>query len=208
LHKWEIKIDSDVSKGTTFILTIPLSDSYLSNKQKIIDENRCDDSAEQNAKDKNQKIERGLNNLVENGEPILDERTISDESVKKNPLILVVEDSNDVRTYISSLLKTDYNIIEAENAEEGIAKATELMPDLILSDIMMPGMDGMEFCKHIKTNFQTSHIPVILLTAKVSQESRIEGLETGADDYVTKPFNFRELSIRIKIFWSKEKIKR
>lgn len=198
LHKWEIKIDSDVSKGTTFILTIPLSDSYLSNKQKIIDENRCDDSAEQNAKDKNQKIERGLNNLVENGEPILDERTISDESVKKNPLILVVEDSNDVRTYISSLLKTDYNIIEAENAEEGIAKATELMPDLILSDIMMPGMDGMEFCKHIKTNFQTSHIPVILLTAKVSQESRIEGLETGADDYVTKPFNFRELSIRIK----------
>ncbi len=198
LHKWEINIESEVSKGTTFILTIPLSDSYLSDKQKIIDENRYADPSGQITGNKNQKIEKVSSDLVENEKPILDGQTISDEPIKKNPLILVVEDSNDVRAYISSLLKSDYKIIEAENAEEGITKATELMPDLILSDVMMPGMNGMEFCKHIKTNFQTSHIPVILLTAKVSQESKIEGLETGADDYITKPFNFNELSIRIK----------
>ncbi len=198
LHKWEINIESEVNKGTTFILTVPLSDSYLSDKQKIVDENRCADPADQIAENKNQKIGKDSSDSFDNEKHILDGQTLSDESIKKNPLILVVEDSNDVRAYISSLLKSDYNIIEAENAEVGIKKATELMPDLILSDVMMPGMNGMEFCKQIKTNFQTSHIPVILLTAKVSQESKIEGLETGADDYVTKPFDFKELSIRIK----------
>ena len=111
---------------------------------------------------------------------------------------MIVEDSRDVREYILSLLQNEYNILQAENAIDGFTKANELMPDLILSDVMMPGTNGLEFCKQIKINFQTSHIPIILLTAKVSQENKIEGLETGADDYVTKPFSFRELSVRIK----------
>lgn len=199
LHKWKINIESEIAKGTTFILTIPLSDSYLLDKQKIKEENNSNKfSSDQTKIINHQNGVKVLNSSAENQKFSEDRQLISNESKKKNPSILIVEDSSDVREYILSLLQNDYNIIQAENAETGINKATELMPDLILSDVMMPGMDGMEFCKHIKINFQTSHIPVILLTAKVSQENKIEGLETGADDYITKPFNFNELSVRIK----------
>jgi DNA-binding response OmpR family regulator len=95
-------------------------------------------------------------------------------------------------------LKPDYKVLLADRAEEGIKLALENMPDLILSDLMMPGMDGIEFCNKIKSDWQTSHIPFILLTAKVTDESKIEGLEIGADDYLTKPFNYEELAVRIK----------
>ncbi len=115
-----------------------------------------------------------------------------------NPSILIVEDSEDVRSYLNGLLKNDYRIYEAVDGEDGVKKTSELIPDLIISDVMMPSMDGMEFCKKVKTDWLTSHIPVILLTAKASPESKIEGLETGADDYLTKPFSSNELSVRIK----------
>ena len=114
------------------------------------------------------------------------------------PSILIVDDSEDVRIYLSGLLESNYKISEAENGEEGIIAATENMPDLIISDVMMPSMDGMEFCGRIKSEWQTSDIPVILLTAKASVESKIEGLEIGADDYLTKPFDSKELFTRIK----------
>lgn len=199
LHKWEIDIKSEVAKGTTFILSIPLSDSYLSDKQKIKEGTNSKNISSIQTKDvDNQNSTKILNDLSVNKSFSDDENIYYDESKIKMPSILVVEDSSDVRDYIFSLLQNEYKIIQAENAEAGIEKASKLMPDLILSDIMMPGMDGIEFCKQIKTNFQTSHIPVILLTAKVSRQDKIEGLETGADDYVTKPFNFQELSVRIK----------
>jgi DNA-binding response OmpR family regulator len=112
--------------------------------------------------------------------------------------ILIVEDSEDLRKYLSSLLKNDYVISEAANGEEGIKTANEILPDLIISDVMMPSMDGMQFCRQIKSEWKTSDIPIILLTAKASFESKLEGLETGADDYLTKPFDSRELFVRIK----------
>ena len=114
------------------------------------------------------------------------------------PSILIVEDSEDVRIYLKGLLKNDYRLHEAENGKVGVKKSVEVMPDLIISDVMMPSMDGFEFCKKIKTDWQTSHIPIILLTAKASAESKLEGLETGADDYLTKPFSSKELFVRIK----------
>jgi len=105
---------------------------------------------------------------------------------------------NSVRKYLSGLLENDYTISEAADGDEGIKAAAVLLPDLIISDVMMPSMDGMEFCRRIKSDWKTSDIPVILLTAKASFESKIEGLETGADDYLTKPFDSRELFTRIK----------
>jgi signal transduction histidine kinase/ligand-binding sensor domain-containing protein/DNA-binding response OmpR family regulator len=190
LHKWDIEVQSKSGKGTTFILTIPLNDSYLADNQK---------AAEEKIETQNKKQElTSAISLDETNVNLNSGFLIQEDTVNKLPTILVVEDSKDVREYIFSLLHNDYEIIHTEDAEAGMIKATELMPDLILSDIMMPGTDGLEFCRQIKTNFQTSHIPIILLTAKVSQENKIEGLETGADDYVTKPFNFKELSTRIK----------
>ena len=113
-------------------------------------------------------------------------------------LILFVEDTIEVRNYVCDILKSHYNVLLAENAETGLELAQNNLPDLIISDVMMPGMDGFEFCSKIKTDWKTSHIPVILLTAKATKENKIEGLETGADDYLTKPFDFSELFVRIK----------
>ena len=95
-------------------------------------------------------------------------------------------------------MEDDYQIKEAENGEEGIKQAEEIMPDLIITDVMMPRMDGYTFSKKIRHSEKTSHIPIIMLTAKAGEDSKIEGLETGVDDYLTKPFSARELQVRIK----------
>ncbi len=117
---------------------------------------------------------------------------------KDNPLVLIVEDNADLRTYIADVLYPNYQLIEAGNVAEGLARAIEHVPDLILSDVMMPQMDGFQLCAKLKTNEITSHIPVILLTARATRESKLEGLETGADDYLIKPFDACELEVRIK----------
>jgi DNA-binding response OmpR family regulator len=126
------------------------------------------------------------------------EPTNESKSVTDKASVLIVDDSDDVRKYLSNLLENYYTISSASNGEEGIKTATENMPDLIISDIMMPSMDGIEFCRRIKSEWQTSDIPVILLTAKASFDSKLEGLGIGADDYLTKPFQSKELFIRIK----------
>ncbi len=113
-------------------------------------------------------------------------------------LILIVEDHEQVRDYIKEHLVENYRVLEASNGVQGLQLALETIPDLIISDVMMPEMDGFELCDQIKQNEKVSHIPVILLTARAGDESRMEGWETGADDYLTKPFNARELNVRIR----------
>jgi DNA-binding response OmpR family regulator len=114
------------------------------------------------------------------------------------PALLIVEDNGEMRHYIRKTLSDQYQIIDVDSGKAGVAQAKESLPDLIISDIMMPEMDGYKFCELIKTNELTSHIPVILLTAKASRESRLAGLETGADDYLSKPFDTDELKLIVR----------
>ncbi|HMQ47511.1 MAG TPA: tetratricopeptide repeat protein [Saprospiraceae bacterium] len=116
---------------------------------------------------------------------------------EEKPVILLAEDNRDVRQYIIDQLEGSYQIVEAENGQLGLEKAIQLLPDLIISDIMMPVMDGMALCKNLKTNEKTSHIPVVMLTARAEQADKLQGLKTGADDYLTKPFDAQELQIRV-----------
>jgi len=114
------------------------------------------------------------------------------------PLVLVVEDNPDVTTYICSFLNHDYRIVTAISGKDGWDKTLDKYPELIISDVMMPEMDGFELCEKLKSDENTSHIPVILVTAKADLNSRVEGLEYGADDYISKPFEARELQVRVK----------
>ncbi len=130
-------------------------------------------------------------------------------STKEKPLLLIVEDEPDIRAFIISIFKRDYKIVEAENGKIGIDLALKDLPDLIISDIMMPEFDGTQLCNTLKTNELTSHIPIIILTAKVGEESEIEGIKTGADAYVTKPFNSEKLKIWVeKLIENRQKLQK
>ncbi|MCG8580186.1 MAG: response regulator [Bacteroidales bacterium] len=122
-----------------------------------------------------------------------------EEPVSDNaPTILIVEDNHEARQMIIDIFSSSYKILEADNGEKGLSVAIEKQPDLILSDVMMPVLSGTQMCAKLKRNVQTSHIPIILLTARTALEYKIEGIETGADDYVTKPFNVKLLRARVK----------
>ena len=111
---------------------------------------------------------------------------------------MVVEDDGDMREFLISGLNTKYNVVEAEDGQEGFKVAIKELPDIIISDLMMPNVDGIEFCKKLKADIRTSHIPFILLTAKSGIDNKITGIETGADDYIQKPFNLELLTVRMK----------
>jgi DNA-binding response OmpR family regulator len=121
-----------------------------------------------------------------------------EDKTNETNIILVVEDSADMRAYIRAALEPGYTVVDAKDGREGIEKAKVIIPDLIISDIMMPEVDGYELCSVLKSDVKTSHVPIILLTAKASEENILQGLETGADDYITKPFNTKILKARIK----------
>ena len=131
---------------------------------------------------------------------IKDEEDINDLNVGEEKLtILIVEDHKVLRSFMKNLLKAEYNVIVAENGAIGLQKAIKFLPDLIVSDVIMPEMVGTELCAKIKENIKTSHIPVILLTSRSSLIYKIEGLESGADDYISKPFNLIEFKLRNSI---------
>lgn len=136
-----------------------------------------------------------------NHEPHIETATIQEtkpEHPQHRYRLLVVEDNHDIRSYLSKNLQETYEVEEASNGVQALEKALEQSYDLILSDIAMPEMDGIELCRRLKTNILTSHLPVVLLTARTSLVHKIEGLETGADDYITKPFNLQLLQLRIR----------
>lgn len=184
-HKGKICVSSIEGKGTTFVVELPLGDSHIPESQKVSTpdiDSYCIS-------------ELTMYEVNSTPETIEDDR-MEDSSGLIKSKILIVEDNDELRSLLVRLFSRVYYVYEAKDGEEGFEKTKEVHPDVILSDIMMPKMSGIEMCRKIKTNFETSHIPVILLTAQTAEEYTIQGLKTGADDYVTKPFNVRHLIMR------------
>lgn len=189
LHKGRIIAESTEGKGSVFKVTFLLGKSHL--KESEIDES-------DGPIFENQKSVAGIDEAGPVTVQVLPVSEAEDGTTESLPRVLIVEDNIDMRSYIRQSLQDDFLIAEASDGREGVRKGMEILPDLIISDVMMPGMDGVALCKTFKTNIYTSHIPLVLLTAKADLESKIEGLETGADEYLSKPFNSYELKVRVK----------
>jgi signal transduction histidine kinase/ligand-binding sensor domain-containing protein/DNA-binding response OmpR family regulator len=182
-----ISVESKINHGSKFTVKLPY-------RREDFSENELDlttDIQTVNLQSKVEVISEEIlhTDLYENQEPL--------QIDKSKPLILIVEDNYDLRNFIMHSMNAEYRVIGAENGKEGFELAKKYTPDLIISDIMMPVMDGLELCSRLKKELHTSHIPVILLTAKAMIEHWIEGLETGADDYIPKPFNLKVLHLKI-----------
>ena len=181
IHHGRISVQSETGKGSSFIIHLPIGKDDFRSDEIIMDG----------------KTEAFQIEPVQEKSPVKSTRKATDSSKKNLPIVLIVDDTEDVRTYIRGFLESDYQMNEALDGEDGFQNAIETIPDLVISDVMMPKMDGFQLCGKIKTDERTSHIPVILLTARASEGSKLQGLETGADDYLVKPFNARELKVRI-----------
>ena len=166
MHGGEVSLDSEIGQGSTFTVRILLE---LRKGYKPF----------------------GGESLFSDGEELLEENL--KEGVDQKPKLLLVEDNVDLRQYLYEVLKEDYVIDQAANGEKALIIAQEKIPDIILSDIMMPEMDGVTLCKHIKSNLKTSHIPVVLLTAKTAEEAHLSGMASGCNLYLEKPFNLELL---------------
>ncbi|WP_411768496.1 two-component regulator propeller domain-containing protein [Winogradskyella sp. A3E31] len=142
------------------------------------------------------RLDRDTSTEIDKAKVVID--ALNKENQKDQPLILIVEDDEDIRLYLKSILKHHYKLIEATNGESGIDKALQNIPDLIISDVMMPIKDGIELCNVLKQDDKTSHVPIVLLTAKSDKAHEIEGLKIGADAYITKPFDKEKLLIQVK----------
>ncbi|RFS18433.1 ATP-binding protein [Emticicia sp. C21] len=183
--KGKIQVESKISVGTTFTITIPTDKSTW---QEFISQEPGPTNDDEKAK---------AEIIVVNGKnsnPKAIEKPIDTEQ----PILLIIEDNEDLRAYIRSHFELSYQIIEAIDGQDGYEKALAFIPDLVICDLMMPRLDGFEFCKLVKSDIRTNHISVIMLTARAALEDRLEGLELGADDYLAKPFNTEELQTRVR----------
>jgi len=199
LHHGKVDVHSQLHKGTEFVLTFPKDKTHLP-PESITTETAPVPPTGSPAPFPTQIswTPPATEDHAETDIHLMTDETDEADTIDQPPTILVVEDNTDVRQYICESLVDDYTVIQAKDGTEGIEKALKFIPDLIVSDIMMPGKDGYQLCDTLKKDIKTSHIPIILLTAKASQESQLQGLDTGADDYIIKPFNAEILVSRIK----------
>ncbi|WP_299336255.1 ATP-binding protein [uncultured Psychroserpens sp.] len=182
LHNGSISVDSTKGKGTTFKIRLPITLSNLPEAISVISKSELIDTKE---------LDVTVNELDEQSEVIT-------KTIRELPIALIVEDNNDLQHYISEIISKSYTVIIAKDGLQGERMAFEHVPDIIISDVMMPKKDGYELCHILKTNTKTSHIPIIMLTAKAGQSNRIEGLTQGADAFMTKPFDDKELLLQMK----------
>ncbi|MBQ4819520.1 two-component regulator propeller domain-containing protein [Aquimarina sp. MMG016] len=197
LHKGAIEVKSDEGNGTTFTITLKTGRNHLKDHEILF----TDTTKAENFDDNKQEYLNEALRIIE-----LDKIIPNIDSNK--PKILVVEDNDEFRKFIVDILKKHYTVEQAENGEEGFKKTLRVFPDLIISDVIMPKMEGTEFCSKIKNDHRTSHIPIILLTSRSSMPHKFDGLESGADAYIDKPFNIKELLLIIKnLLSTTEKVK-
>ena len=197
LHHGEARVESEPGKGSDFIVVIPRKqegDSQVIHNDVDI----VDNSVNASASDGKNVVDESVLQYIDDGDR---SRGKVQQLVNENtnrPTVLVIDDNTDIRQYERTLLQDEYIVLEAADGKEGLAVALKEVPDLVICDVMMPVMDGLEFTKQLKTNTATSHIPVIMLTAKNLEEHRAEGYEHGADSYITKPFHSKVLLARIE----------
>ena len=186
LHKGQIKVESQEGKGSVFHLVFPLGKEHLKPEEifDLLEEEKETEIISKAFEEYSEKINHSSDFQL-SGELEI-------------PTLLIVEDNSDVRNYINNILCNEYKIYEADDGEEGVQKSFNYIPDLIITDVMMPKLDGFQLCNKLKSDFRTSHIPVIMLTAKATMKDKINGLGLGADDYIMKPFEAEELKARIK----------
>ena len=191
LHKGTISVESDEKQGTVFTVDLPVQTC-----ETILAEDSLKSSISAvplNPASPGSPASSNLNETLAAEEEELEKGYDSSK-----PSVLVIDDNADIRSYVRGLLHTDYTVIEAADGSEGIRKAMKYVPDLIISDVMMPGIDGIECCRRLKSELQTCHIPVILLTACSLDEQRIQGYDGGADSYISKPFSSQLLLARVR----------
>lgn len=176
-----IVVESAEGNGTRFQVTLPLSLEAYRKRRAVVHHDQGQEVYSPTVPDPEEK--NGFPDVIIPGG---DKRSV-----------LIVEDNADLRRYVKQIMSANYHVLEACNGEEGLRVAEKVVPDIIISDIMMPVMDGVALCEKLKASVITSHIPVILLTAKASEEDKLTGLHTGADDYLVKPFSKKELLVRI-----------
>ena len=197
LHHGEARVESEPGKGSDFIVVIPREqegDSQVIHNDVDI----VDNSVNASASTGKNVVDESVLQYIDDGDR---SRGKVQQLVSENtnrPTVLVIDDNTDIRQYERTLLQDEYVVLEAADGKEGLAVALKEVPDLVICDVMMPVMDGLEFTKQLKTNTATSHIPVIMLTAKNLEEHRAEGYEHGADSYITKPFHSKVLLARIE----------
>ncbi|RMH61266.1 MAG: response regulator [Calditrichaeota bacterium] len=185
LHKGRIEVESRHGLGTTFTITLPLGSDHLAPDQIM--------ASVTESKRVNKVSANEYDFTHDTGQDHLDS---TENSREEKPLLLIVEDHADFRRFMIDTLQNEYRIMEAAHGASGLKKALNKIPDLIISDVMMPKMNGYELCNKIKNDERTCHIPVILLTAKAATDDKLQGLGVGADDYLSKPFDKQELTAR------------
>lgn len=194
LHHGEARVESELGKGSDFIVVIPREQEGDSQ----VIHNDVDNSVNASASTGKNVVDESVLQYIDDGDR---SRGKVQQLVSENtnrPTVLVIDDNTDIRQYERTLLQDEYIVLEAADGKEGLAVALKEVPDLVICDVMMPVMDGLELTEQLKTNTATSHIPVIMLTAKTLEEHRVEGYEHGADSYITKPFHSKVLLARIE----------
>lgn len=187
IHKGDIVVSSKVGEGSTFTILLPIDRiAYADNEISCL---------------RPYDYELGLTNFIPAEGDVFAKLHEEPENTGRNdlPILLILDDSEDIRQYIRYCFKSEFNIVDAVDGESGLTKAFDIIPDIIICDVMLPGISGINVCSTLKKDWRTSHIPIILLTAKIGETYHLQGLEEGgADDYVTKPFNVNLLSVKIR----------